>query len=46
MLRINGYVGINLDNVYVLYMKYICNILNLIKKEILEEGNYDSIIRI
>lgn len=42
MPRINGHAGINSDNVQVLYMKYICNILNLTKKEILEEGNHDS----
>lgn len=46
MPRINGHAGINSDNVQVLYMKYICNILNLTKKEILEEGNHDSTIRI
>lgn len=47
MPRINGHAGINSDNVQVLYMNiYICNILNLTKKEILEEGNHDSTIRI
>lgn len=37
MPRINGHAGINSDNVQVLYMT---------KKEILEEGNHDSTIRI
>lgn len=46
MPRINGHAGINSDNVQVLNMKYICNILNLTTKEILEEGIHDSTIRI